>query len=465
MPVVPMSIDSSTVAVTSIITSAIIFLFGTTVLQLKPSIALAIAIVVGVTLYAIGVIPIGLLIVVGILLSVAIFRTITTASTASGSNSEKERRRTLGHSASLGSAHSHRTKDFTIRTLYDVLEISQTAANDTLQFKYDMKTKALQQSIDAGNTDAATELWSLKEAYAVLSNPTKRAEYDMKLAKKHQVEYQSITPSSVIEVENRGATFCNKCDATAMADTKSHSSCGSALNQTSPSNETPLTHEVAAAKFSDDVNNILRGKQIFIFGELKLSPYQYGEFATIMSTQSAAELIKTILNTMEDRPASDSIFTRMKSRPRLAQFQIMAVHIATYYVYAQAILQAPHDVIANVYSGITDGIGNGLSDPAMADLLDSLVRTYSQAIFSELQSPAEDIGFNMNYGPAAQLAVKLIKDSYAQYEEFKDKRPLEVMMIDEMLMQVTIQTSVFGLLKTFNEMNVTLTPYPQPNND
>jgi len=481
MPVVPMNIDSSTVAVTSMITAAITFFFGTTVLQLKPSVALAIAIVVGFTVNAIGVIPIGLLIVVGILMIVAIFNAIASVSTSGWSNSEKERRRTLGYSiASLGSVpHLRRASGFAMmRTLYDVLEISQTATNDTLQSIYEMKAKTLQLSIDAGNADAATELWSLKEAYAVLSNPTKRAEYDKKLANKHLAEDRSITPTPIIKGENRNSIFCNKCGAATLADAKLCSSCGGALNQISPINETPPAHKVATAKFSDDfftklsrddyrlektpaqnvVSNIPKGQQIFIFGELKLSPHKYGEGAVIMSTQSATELIKTILNNVGERPAGDSIYTRMKSRPRLAQLQVMAVHIATYYVYALAVLQVPRSVLADVYRGITDDIGSWLSDPAMADWMESLVRTYSQVLFSEIQSPAEDIGDSMSFGTTAQLAVEQIKESYAQCEEFKDKKPLEVMAIDVVLMQVTIKTSVLGLLKAFREMKVAFAP-------
>lgn len=97
MPMVPMNIDSSTVAVTSTITAVITFFFATTVGQIKPATALALAVIVGLILYAIGVIPIGLLFIVGISMIVAIFKTTTSASTSSEPNSEKERRRALGY--------------------------------------------------------------------------------------------------------------------------------------------------------------------------------------------------------------------------------------------------------------------------------------------------------------------------------------------------------------------------------
>lgn len=97
MPVVPMDIDNSTVATTSAITAAITYFFGTTVLELKPSVALGIAAAVGIVLYAIGVIPIGLLVVAGISMIIAIFKSITSGARTSDSQSEKARRRAMGY--------------------------------------------------------------------------------------------------------------------------------------------------------------------------------------------------------------------------------------------------------------------------------------------------------------------------------------------------------------------------------
>lgn len=97
MPVLPMDIDNSTVATTSAITAAITYFFGTTVLELKASVSLVIAAGVGIVLYAIGVIPIGLLLVVGVSMVIAIFKSITSGTRAPDSQSEKARRRALGY--------------------------------------------------------------------------------------------------------------------------------------------------------------------------------------------------------------------------------------------------------------------------------------------------------------------------------------------------------------------------------
>ena len=76
MPMVPMNVDSSTVAVTSVISAVITFGFCAA-MEVKPGVSLAIAIGVGIALYSFGVIPIGLLAVVGFAMVVAIFKKIS----------------------------------------------------------------------------------------------------------------------------------------------------------------------------------------------------------------------------------------------------------------------------------------------------------------------------------------------------------------------------------------------------
>lgn len=73
MPMVPVDVDSSTVAVTSVISAVITFGFCAA-MELKPSVSLAIAAAVGIALYSFGVIPIGLLAVVGFVMVATIFK-------------------------------------------------------------------------------------------------------------------------------------------------------------------------------------------------------------------------------------------------------------------------------------------------------------------------------------------------------------------------------------------------------
>ncbi len=73
MPMVPLPVDSSTLAITSVVSAVITFGFCAA-MELKPGVSLAIAAVVGILLYSLGVIPIGLLVVVGIAMIAAIFK-------------------------------------------------------------------------------------------------------------------------------------------------------------------------------------------------------------------------------------------------------------------------------------------------------------------------------------------------------------------------------------------------------
>ena len=73
MPMIPVHVDSSTLAITSVISGIITFGFCT-VMALKPVVSLAIAVGVGIALYSFGVIPVGLLAVVGIAMVVAVFK-------------------------------------------------------------------------------------------------------------------------------------------------------------------------------------------------------------------------------------------------------------------------------------------------------------------------------------------------------------------------------------------------------
>ena len=77
MPVMPIDASSSTIAWSSAVTAGITFVFLITIAKFKPSIALSVAAVVGLLLWSIGIIPIGLFAVVGISMIVAIFKVLS----------------------------------------------------------------------------------------------------------------------------------------------------------------------------------------------------------------------------------------------------------------------------------------------------------------------------------------------------------------------------------------------------
>lgn len=75
MPVAHIPIDNSTLVATSAVMSVITFGFCAA-MGIKPGIALVIGAIVGIVLYSLGIVPIGLLAVVGFGMIVAILKTI-----------------------------------------------------------------------------------------------------------------------------------------------------------------------------------------------------------------------------------------------------------------------------------------------------------------------------------------------------------------------------------------------------
>lgn len=87
-------------------------------------------------------------------------------------------------------------------TLYEILGVSQRAPQQKIEAAYSALISKYQDAYDKGNQSAEVELFKIKEAYNVLSNPTKRDDYDEKLARmlfqpetKSSVHNQSNTPS------------------------------------------------------------------------------------------------------------------------------------------------------------------------------------------------------------------------------------------------------------------------------
>lgn len=80
MPMIPVQVETSTVVITSTVSAAIAF--GVCrAMNLKPGISVAIAVSIGVALFSIGVIPIGLLALVAIGIGAALFKTFFKDST------------------------------------------------------------------------------------------------------------------------------------------------------------------------------------------------------------------------------------------------------------------------------------------------------------------------------------------------------------------------------------------------
>lgn len=88
MPMVPVNVDSSTLAATSVLSGAITFVFCTVAMETRAGVAAGIALAVGALLYLTGIIPIGLLLVVGAGMVVAIGKKLVFSSNTEPSSLE-----------------------------------------------------------------------------------------------------------------------------------------------------------------------------------------------------------------------------------------------------------------------------------------------------------------------------------------------------------------------------------------
>lgn len=68
------------------------------------------------------------------------------------------------------------------KSLYDILELSRLASAEAVQAAYERLSSALTPKVEAGDDDARTRLVGVREAYSTLSDPAKRALYDVRLA-------------------------------------------------------------------------------------------------------------------------------------------------------------------------------------------------------------------------------------------------------------------------------------------
>ncbi len=76
MPVAHIPMDNSIVVASSVVMSIITFVFCSVIADIKPGFSLIIGVAVGVVLYIYGIVPIGLLAVLGFGMLAAIFKSI-----------------------------------------------------------------------------------------------------------------------------------------------------------------------------------------------------------------------------------------------------------------------------------------------------------------------------------------------------------------------------------------------------
>lgn len=80
-------------------------------------------------------------------------------------------------------------------TLYDVLEVSQSATQESIVAAYQRLHAKFAELSGAGNEDATNQLVAIREAYNTLSNPDRRQRYDAKLEFRAAKSVQTAPPA------------------------------------------------------------------------------------------------------------------------------------------------------------------------------------------------------------------------------------------------------------------------------
>lgn len=81
-----------------------------------------------------------------------------------------------------------------MKTFYDVLEVSKTAGQDTINAAYEALSRTLSPQANGGDADAQSRLKLVRTAYEVLSNPQKKELYDQRLA----VSLKRVAPRAAV---------------------------------------------------------------------------------------------------------------------------------------------------------------------------------------------------------------------------------------------------------------------------
>lgn len=182
-----------------------------------------------------------------------------------------------------------------------------------------------------------------------------------------------------------------------------------------------------------------------IFGTKRFCPYDYGKDIVELCSRSSQDLVVYLISEGSKISTGDSLFSRMKLRPRLAQIPLMALHIAHYYIDAELRLKFSANDLVDLYQGITESLRSDLPDKTIMDMVENAMQIFGASLYTELTEPPEDLGFNNPYGPTAELAFGVINDFYEKHNEFHGKQ-LNISSMDELLAMASIHVHNAALM-------------------
>ena len=140
-------------------------------------------------------------------------------------------------------------------------------------------------------------------------------------------------------------------------------------------------------------------------------PKAFGFFAVKTAHELATGMTSDWLS---DENCKKKLFAFIKQRPSVLQLQLIALLVATHYVYAANILRVPQDVLSDVREGIADGINALMNNKATSDFSNMMqvsIANYVQAIGQEMANPLAESGTVSPHvdSPSVTLSVLMAK--------------------------------------------------------
>lgn len=391
MPVIPVTIDNSILVMTSVASAGVSYFFATIVGGIKSEIALIIGLVVGILLYSTGIIPLGLLILVGIGMVVAIFNQLNSASQSDLVTKEVIRREKLGY-----------------RINHDQLETNEHKPTvNIVRGDTDNVFPAKQEKILSGLPAMHTEKEEIAELFRKAEKDDVNAQFCLGMmylgnnipkdrieaCKWFHIAEAGGNPSAL---ENR--RYLERYLSNAEIEEAKRRASSWLISSIKSSGVQIVEDEIAT---SDEENMDFHGSITYgifnISGEGNLSPINYGVVAVKLSISASENVLNEIIAEQMTK-AQQAIAANHGT----AQLHLLVLQASVYYVCANLLSNGNRDVLTSVYEGITKGLDVLLDGINVKNLME-IFEDYGRALTEEIKNPPEENYFQM--GATASLVA------------------------------------------------------------
>lgn len=191
-----------------------------------------------------------------------------------------------------------------------------------------------------------------------------------------------------------------------------------------------------------------------LFDGKRFKPKQFGEAIAVWSVDSSEQTVRSFIELGKEHALADNIFSRMLAMPRFAQMQVVAYHAAIYLIGVAMLPGMNNEVLLAVQNGITQNLASSRMGPGTGEMMNIASGLYAKSLYTELNTSEEDLGLRLDSGPTAGLLFELLTDSYKSQSSFEKLGPLQISLIDEMLLQTTMRSVITGSFTAFNKMQL-----------